>query len=216
MEINNFSYRQWDFSNELISPVKVQQFPNAQYGLGSTVWDAALVLCSFLESERGRAVVGSSCRCLELGSGTGIVSIVAATLDSTRMCTASDLGDCVALISRNIELNGTVNCTAVEVDWTVDPPEDLVGTDWVLCADCVYDLSCVSPLLRTIAALSPSKGLIVSNELRLADGNALAEATFRGMIQDLGYVGNVVPKETFPPEWRCDDILVTVYTQPAP
>ena len=51
------------------------------FTLGCVVWDAALVLCKYLETadfDNGRALLGQTC--VDLGSGTGAVGLVAAAL----------------------------------------------------------------------------------------------------------------------------------------
>lgn len=61
-------------------PVRIEQ-SWAQLGVAAVVWDAALVLCAYLEAGsvdlRDRAVI-------ELGAGTGLLGIVAALLGKGR------------------------------------------------------------------------------------------------------------------------------------
>jgi predicted nicotinamide N-methyase len=72
--------------------------------VGCVVWDAALVLCRFLENQQyfpwefwsGKSVV-------ELGAGTGVVGLAAGTLGADVIVT--DLAECVTLMRSNIELN---------------------------------------------------------------------------------------------------------------
>ena len=72
-------------------------------GTGACVWDAAITLCDHL-CERPQLVEG---RCVvELGSGCGVLSIVAARLGA-RCVHATDLEQALLLLARNVWLNGT-------------------------------------------------------------------------------------------------------------
>ena len=72
-------------------------------GTGACVWDAAITLCDHL-CERPQLVEG---RCVvELGSGCGVLAIVAARLGA-RCVHATDLEQALLLLARNVWLNGT-------------------------------------------------------------------------------------------------------------
>ncbi|KAJ7428774.1 protein-lysine methyltransferase METTL21D-like protein [Willisornis vidua] len=69
-------------------------------GVGSVVWDAALVLAKFLET--GACPLARR-HVLELGAGTGAVGIMAATLGAN--VTVTDLEELQELLRVNIENN---------------------------------------------------------------------------------------------------------------
>lgn len=192
--------------------VKVCQSPDPSLGLGSTVWDAGLVLCAFLESDPGKDLIRHT-SCLELGSGTGIVAIAASLLGTNTRAVASDVSACTSFIKQNIGLNPDSACTCIALDWDDrEAARNLHAQfDWILCADCVYDPDNVEALTQTILALAPRRGLIVSNEVREAPGNAMAEKQFIQSMLKQGFVGRGVHKDVLRAEWRCDDIHVVVF-----
>lgn len=205
--------RQYEFDDPSLASVKVCQCPDSRYGLGSTVWDAALVMCAFLESEPGRTMIRDA-KCIELGAGTGIVSIVASTL-GTASAIATDVPACIPFIKQNIGMNADAkNCTSQSLDWTEDLDPAHVGAfDWVLCADCVYEPDSVESLSKTISALKPVRGIILANEQRDTPGNARAEKEFITAMYKEGFVGKAVHRDVIKPEWQCDDIHTVVFTR---
>jgi|LauGreDrversion4_2_1035121.scaffolds.fasta_scaffold16471_4 predicted RNA methylase len=206
--------REYEFDDPQLGVVKVCQTPESEYGLGSTVWDAALVLCAFLESTQGRELIKGS-RVVELGSGTGIVSIVADKLGAISTL-ATDLPECIPFIRQNIGMNVDCACRAVCLDWKSREMESVTAeVDWVLCADCVYLADTVDDLVATILAINPKRGVIVSNEAREHENNAEAERKFIKALYSQGYVGKAVHPEVLKPEWRCNDIHVVVFELPS-
>ena len=204
--------RGYEFEDASLSPLKIAQHPDGRDGHASTVWDAALVMCAFLESEMGRQLI-SGTLIVELGSGTGICAIAASILGAT--CVATDLEPCIPALRHNISLNPqATSCTAECLDWYSATPRSGVY-DWVLCADCVYLQATVPALVSTIAALGPRRGVIYSNERRTAAANARAEALFLQTMAELGYASRAVSRASLRPEWRCEDIDVVVFERGA-
>ncbi|XP_015721440.1 protein-lysine methyltransferase METTL21D isoform X2 [Coturnix japonica] len=104
-------------------------------GVGCVVWDAALVLAKFLETGSfplsRRAV-------LELGSGTGAVGIMAATLGAD--VTLTDLQELQELLAVNIDNNrhlvtGSVRAESLEP--LLKTLRELTGPD--TCVLCCYE-----------------------------------------------------------------------------
>ena len=84
--------------------IEIEQGWNPQQrmdGTGACVWDAAITLCDHL-CERPQLVEGR--RVVELGSGCGVLSIVAARLGA-RCVHATDLEQALLLLARNVWLN---------------------------------------------------------------------------------------------------------------
>ena len=72
--------------------------------LGATVWDAAIVFLKFLDNEKNflpNYFLGK--KTIDIGSGTGLVGIVAALLGANVICT--DLPEYVSLMKSNIQKN---------------------------------------------------------------------------------------------------------------
>ncbi|XP_049555889.1 methyltransferase-like protein 22 isoform X4 [Orcinus orca] len=136
------------------------------------VWRGALFLADYILSQRdlfqGRTV-------LELGAGTGLASILAATMAQTVYCT--DVGaDLLAMCQRNIALNSHLTaagggvikvreldwlkddlCTDPEVpfSWSEEDISDLYGhTTIVLAAEVFYDNDLTDALFKTLSRLA--------------------------------------------------------------
>ncbi|XP_006867313.1 PREDICTED: methyltransferase-like protein 22 [Chrysochloris asiatica] len=157
--------------------------------VGKQVWRGALLLVDYILFQRdflqGRTV-------LELGAGTGLASIVAATMAQTVYCT--DVGaDLLAMCQQNITLNshltaaggGSVKvreldwreedlCTdpAVPFSWSQEDISDLYNhTTVLLAAEVFYDDDLTDALFQTLFRLTQklenASTVILSVEKRL-------------------------------------------------
>ncbi|XP_047636493.1 methyltransferase-like protein 22 [Phacochoerus africanus] len=140
--------------------------------VGKQVWRGALLLADYIlfrqDLFQGRTV-------LELGAGTGLASIIAATVARTVYCT--DVGaDLLAMCQRNIALNSHLTATGggvvkvKELDWLKDDlctdPEvpfswseedvsDLYGhTTVLLAAEVFYDDDLTDAVFKTLSRLA--------------------------------------------------------------
>ncbi|XP_008297815.1 methyltransferase-like protein 22 [Stegastes partitus] len=139
--------------------------------VGKQVWRGAFFLADFILTEplmfRGATV-------LELGAGTGLTSIIMATVAKTVYCT--DVGeDLLGMCKRNVALNkhkmepagGEVRvrhldwlqhdlCTDADMEfsWTEDEVADLHNnTSFIIAADVCYDDDLTDGLFRTLYQL---------------------------------------------------------------
>jgi len=95
--------------------ISLSLFVDARPGCGGITWPAGEVLANYI-SRRGPALHGLNV--LELGSGTGLVGLVAGCLGA-RVC-ITDQAPLIQIMERNISLNKLqLNVTAVELDWCV-------------------------------------------------------------------------------------------------
>mmetsp|Transcript_29719 Transcript_29719/g.81381 ORF Transcript_29719/g.81381 Transcript_29719/m.81381 type:complete len:432 (-) Transcript_29719:99-1394(-) len=135
---------------------------SGEQGPGGVVWAAGVVLATFIGSNAppGPLLQWRGAKVLELGSGTGIGGLAAASRGSEVMLTDRD--QLVPLMQLNIDLNhgeteagaGSARCAAF--DWSAPAPAEVsVGPLWdiVVAADLVYSFASVSPLVDTLAAL---------------------------------------------------------------
>ncbi|KAK1162978.1 methyltransferase-like protein 22 isoform X3 [Acipenser oxyrinchus oxyrinchus] len=136
--------------------------------VGKQVWRGAFLMADFILSHRDQF---QDCTVLELGAGTGVTSIVMATVAKRVYCT--DVGqDLLSMCERNVALNkhilesadGDVKvceldwmrddfCTDPEVEfsWTEDEVADLHDNTTVLiAADVCYDDDLTDGLFRTL------------------------------------------------------------------
>ncbi|XP_077371472.1 protein N-lysine methyltransferase METTL21A [Festucalex cinctus] len=122
-------------------------------GVAAVVWDAAVVLCMYLEL--GHVDLNGKVS-IELGAGTGLVGIVAALLGAN--VTITDRKCALDFLSTNVKANlpsELEECVVVsELSWG----EGLArfpagGFDLVLGADIVYLEDTFVPLIRTLEHL---------------------------------------------------------------
>ena len=124
----------------------------------STVWDAGIVLAAHLR--RPPSEVGSGGRCLDLGSGTGIVGLAAASSGVFSRVVLTDLPSVVPLLERNVAANLRRCAAAVEVlplRWDDEGALRSVSErgpfDLIVGGDLLYRQQVVEPLLGALCAL---------------------------------------------------------------
>ncbi|XP_020636384.1 protein N-lysine methyltransferase METTL21A isoform X1 [Pogona vitticeps] len=132
-----------------------------QLGVAAVVWDAAVVLCTFLETGgidlQGRSVI-------ELGAGTGLLGIVAVLLGAH--VTITDRKAALTLLELNVQANLPddlqLRAMVKELTWG----QDLVsfspgGYDFILGADIVYLEETFTDLLQTLDYLCSEQTVIL-------------------------------------------------------
>ncbi|NWH70546.1 MT21A methyltransferase, partial [Piaya cayana] len=137
-------------------------------GVAAVVWDAAVVLCTYLEMGgldlRDRSVI-------ELGAGTGLLGIVATLLDFTPLSlgarvTITDRAVALEFLESNVEANlpSELRPRAVvkELTWGKDLGNFLPGAfDLILGADIVYLEETFAELLQTLEHLCSEQTVIL-------------------------------------------------------
>lgn len=164
-EAPNQELLQNHFLRSIQSTVIIRQLPSE--GLSFQLWPAATSLVSLLDSHRidpsnsplstVLTTTNNPPRILELGSGTGIVGIVAAaTLGSN--VTITDLPHVVANLQFNAEANagvvgssgGVVTCAPLRWGHAADVERMGSEFDVILASDVVYHDHLYEPLLETL------------------------------------------------------------------
>eukprot|EP01102_Stenamoeba_stenopodia_P004890 TRINITY_DN1536_c0_g1_i1.p1 TRINITY_DN1536_c0_g1~~TRINITY_DN1536_c0_g1_i1.p1 ORF type:complete len:236 (+),score=45.04 TRINITY_DN1536_c0_g1_i1:82-789(+) len=198
--------------------------------LGATVWDAAIVLIKYLESEKqfpksfweGKSV-------LELGAGTGACGIAVGRILQRREATNSkviitDRPQMLPLIQRNIDFNfkdskKSTSTTSVEaqVHWWGEDIEGLLSHnggrpfDVIVMSDIVaVTYSSTYPLLfKTLLESSASHTrFLLAYELRSKEDRKFFE-----MLMDNGFSYKKVDNSLLHPEYRADDIGIFEITR---
>ncbi|KAL6754414.1 putative methyltransferase-domain-containing protein [Haematococcus lacustris] len=152
--------------------VRLAQDPNSKH-LGTTVWDASIVLAKLLEKNMRKGgdfsqvrVAGK--RAIELGAGMGLGGMALALMGA--QVTLTDTAEVLPMLRRNCEGNlGSGKVSVVELDWfqpdqvaALQPPFDIV-----VAADCIYSEAIIPHLHRTIMDLTTERStVVVVNELR--------------------------------------------------
>ncbi|KAH0587201.1 hypothetical protein J132_11186 [Termitomyces sp. J132] len=139
--------------------VEIALAVDASPGCGGIAWPAGEVLSSYLTKRGPDFVHGRSI--LELGSGTGLVGLVAAKLQlqrtkptSTASVWITDQAPLLGIMHRNVQLND-LNSTVVvaELNWGTPLPPSLPTPDLILAADCVYFEPAFPLLVQTLCDL---------------------------------------------------------------
>nr|XP_013809620.1 PREDICTED: protein-lysine methyltransferase METTL21C [Apteryx mantelli mantelli] len=141
---------------------------------GAVVWPGALALSQYLESNQERFNLKDK-KVLEIGAGTGLVSIVACILGA--YVTATDLPEVLENLSFNISKNTrNMNTHKPEVRKLVwgeslneDFPISTYRYDFILATDVVYHHTALEPLLATMAYFcQPGTVLLWANKFRFS------------------------------------------------
>lgn len=138
-----------------------------ELGVAAVVWDAAIVLSEYLEQEvlTGRLKINDK-TIIELGAGTGLVSMAVALLGGYVIST--DRQQALSILEENIKANldgplesarGAV--TVKKLDWEESAQEFNNTFDLILGADIIYIEETFSKLLSTIKALSSNSSKVI-------------------------------------------------------
>jgi methyltransferase-like protein 23 len=137
---------------------------------GVLLWPAAIALAHDLAA-RGDELRGA--RVLELGAGTGLPGIVAASLGA-RVVQTDRQELAMSVCRRNGERNGVAGIDIRRVDWT--EWEDGERYDWIIGSDILYGESMHLHLRRIFeSALVPGGRVLIGDPFR-ATGLKLLEA----------------------------------------
>ncbi|KAH9893559.1 putative methyltransferase-domain-containing protein [Cubamyces lactineus] len=191
------------------------------FDLDKTIWDSGIGLSSWLvqlaqepdqmTSNHAQASLArealfstNSRTIIELGAGTGIVSLTIGALRSTapdarKGCIiTTDLESAMPLLEHNISANGSLfNSPAMRprplvLDWDDETlPQDVVavdeGFDAIVMADVTYNTASFPSLVRTLSALislsPPYKSPVIVLGYKERDA---AERTLWSMLEDVG------------------------------
>ncbi|XP_062252450.1 protein-lysine methyltransferase METTL21D [Platichthys flesus] len=183
--------------------------------VGCVVWDAAIVLAKYLETKQfhdpsAGVNVWAGRRLLELGAGTGVVGLMAATLGA--QVTVTDLEDLQTLLRVNIQENkahisgGSV--TAKVLKWGEDVSDFLPSPHYVLMADCIYYEQSIVPLVETLKLLSgPDTCIICCYEQRTEGVNPQVERQFFELLEQ-HFRFEEIPSDKQDPEFSSPDIHI--------
>ncbi|XP_025053640.1 protein-lysine methyltransferase METTL21E isoform X1 [Alligator sinensis] len=133
---------------------------------GAVVWPSALVLCYFLETNSKQYSLVDK-NVIEIGAGTGLVSIVASLLGA--YVTATDLPEVLGNLQYNILQNTKMKCKhqpqVKELSWGVDLEKNFPWSscqfDYIMAADVVYYHPFLDELLLTFDHLCKDNTVIL-------------------------------------------------------
>ena len=198
---SHFEARRRDFSIGTFD-VTIRQNWRA-LGLGCVVWPASVLLSKLLSNDKSYSnVLNLNVRnklVVELGTGTGLPSIVAA-LNGARKVVATDRKDIIEKCTKkNIlaTIDDVPNLSAETLDWDTNGAESLIKShgspDIIIGADLIYHESAFKPLADTLFALSGKDTQIIITgkqrykELNLKFQSLLIDFAFEKLVaSDLG------------------------------
>lgn len=190
---------------------------------GSTVWDAGIVLAQYLSSHAPNGPLANFFKdpidvALELGSGTGLVSLAVGSSHVIRTLLTTDISGLVPLLKKNLQLNKA----SIRLGTRISP----CALRWA----CVEDVRAI-PTLATPCQLVFGSDVIYSDSI--AQGDLLLETlrlvsdartvavfalhcmhqpdrvtAFVELLQSNYSTVYTVPLEDQPAEWRSEDVVV--------
>ncbi|XP_069688048.1 methyltransferase-like protein 22 isoform X4 [Periplaneta americana] len=143
--------------------------------VGRQIWRGALLLGDFV-LHYGSSLL-QDCTVLELGSGVGLTSIVAAMFAKEVICTDIDIGGILELI----KVNAARNCKLLKAnfivlgldffanDWCSNLEKKLTNVTVILVADVIYDNDVTEAFVNTlqkILSFPPAKTIYIALEKR--------------------------------------------------
>ncbi|XP_068121357.1 protein-lysine methyltransferase METTL21E-like [Hyperolius riggenbachi] len=156
---------------------------------GATVWPSALVLCYFLEKNQKQFCIEDKC-IIEIGSGTGLVSIVASLLGAQVI--ATDLEALIGNLQYNVLRNTKLRCKHTpqvkELTWGSNLeetfPRSSLHFDYILAADVVYNHPYLDELLETFDHLCQEKTIILWAMRFRTENTAIINRFFHNFQKD--------------------------------
>jgi len=150
---------------QVLLPKDLTGFINTQdvfhkFPLWAKIWPASWVLADYL----AEIPVASSKKFLEIGAGTGLVSIVAAACGHNITLTESN-PDALQFARANALVNGCPQLPIRELDWNRPQLKDTV--DFIVGSEVTYKKEDLQPLLSLFErCLSPDGEVILAGEMR--------------------------------------------------
>jgi len=158
--------REWRIlhTDAILSHLDEQRFlreQKARLPYGVVLWPAAIALAHDVAA---RADAFGGARVLELGAGTGLPGIVAATLGA-RVTQTDRQPLALSVARRNGALNGAPGIAYHQRDWTAW--SDAARYDWILGSDILYAETTHADLRRIFAAnLAAGGRVLISDPFR--------------------------------------------------
>ncbi|XP_032883685.1 EEF1A lysine methyltransferase 3-like [Amblyraja radiata] len=148
--------KQYEFSGH---PLKITTFKGAYLGVSGFVWEPGLVLCRYFEDEK---INFTGKKMIELGSGTGIVGILAALLggDVTLTDRPYVLKQIEYNVSANIPPSSRHRSKISALAWGTDQNNYPSDFDFILGSDIVYNPAHFVDLLQTLQHLCNEQTIV--------------------------------------------------------
>lgn len=174
---------------------------DSEVGTGGFVWDGAQIMAHFFLKHP--TIFGQMTRVLELGSGTGFLSIAFAKMYPTVKVHTTDIAGNLPLIERNVALNQVSGSVKVEeLDWRY--PYRLKDFDLVFGSDLVYLQEMHIPLISTIRKVAtPRTQIYLCNEWRKR-----ADLEFYLTARKAGFTSTILPTWYLDDSYRSEEVPI--------
>ena len=170
-------------------------------GIGGDKWPAATQYCALVSDPKWFEFFSGlfdGKKIIELGAGTGLVSILINKLYQPEVLLVTDLESHIDLIRENIAINNCTKCVPQSFDWKIDK---MGKYDVVLIFECVYNSDLYIPLINAIDDISNMSTIIFLGLTRL-----FAKPTFFQLLRDRGFKYTMIPEESLPAEYGAEFI----------
>lgn len=175
-------------------------------GLGSTVWNAGLVFARLVLEDAPRPACPfrfsrefwSGKSVLELGCGTGVVSVALKKAGAAEVVATDYSPDLLELTATNAAENGVTLETA-ELDWRSPERARVAGPfDVLVAADVIYAESAFEPLIDTVLFLSRPGGAAEGADLYMVhETHNAGTRLFFDMAEQRGLSVEVLGERTY-------------------
>jgi hypothetical protein len=101
---------------------EIDLFCDMTVGIGGDKWPAADQFCKVISQPKSFEFFSklfNNARCIELGAGTGVVSILIEKIFNPKELIITDLQDHIEHIEKNISINNSLLCKSLCYDWTI-------------------------------------------------------------------------------------------------
>ncbi|CAB3406459.1 unnamed protein product [Caenorhabditis bovis] len=190
------------FRNSENEPKELEIYQEILTDVGGVIWDSALLTIHYFFKHPD---LYSGKKVLELGSGTGVCSLVLAALGAE--VTATDLPERMPLLEKNIEKNKSLvenQIKAEPLDWTKnEAPNDL---DLILAVDCIYYTSSIDALIEFFRKSCAKEILIVSEKRDIGEPFKAQTMFFEKIKQFFNIVA--IPEEELDEDYFAEDIVI--------
>ncbi|XP_046839201.1 protein N-lysine methyltransferase METTL21D-like [Xenia sp. Carnegie-2017] len=174
--------------------------------VGCVVWDAALVLAKYLENTRWSDLNGRSV--IELGAGTGLISLCCCLAGADVVCT--DLKELLPLIELNMKENEHFlkgKFESRELKWG-ESVDEFPFFDFIIMSDVIYYEESIKPLTDTIYKLSnKNTEVLVCYEDRMEGNKQYLKQQFFEILGE-NFEIKTIPKNQQDTKFQSHDIHV--------
>jgi len=150
---------------QMLLPKDLTRFINArdvfhEFPLWAKIWPASWVLADFL----AEMPVDPTKKIIEIGAGTGLVSIVAASFGHNITLTESN-PDALLFARANAQCNGCPQLPILELDWNCSQLRDSV--DYIVASEVAYKKDDLRALLSLFnRCMKPGGQIFLAGEMR--------------------------------------------------